>query len=210
MLLLLPVNITYPHQTRFAICCVSATIANTTTKEMWQTVKEYFRDGHALRSAPLCYNLHICDMKRPSATANSRSATQKDNSLWQAGRPRYVQVVRMYLSAVRMSVHDQVTRKYNTHWMVLLHLDTIQQVVEVLCRRRLSKTGSRQRRHRPMLPWHLAHPGSVAPEQKRGGGQGGRGVTWGRDRRQEGKVRHQFCCISTNNVTSFAWIWVCT
>ncbi|KAF7596502.1 hypothetical protein BBP40_001374 [Aspergillus hancockii] len=41
-----------------------------TTTEMWETIKQYFGDGHVLGSSPLRYNLHICDMKRPSTSAN--------------------------------------------------------------------------------------------------------------------------------------------
>ena len=57
-------------------------MANMTTKKMWQTVKEYFGDGHVLGSAPLRYNLNICDMKRPSASVNGNSSLRKDNTLY--------------------------------------------------------------------------------------------------------------------------------
>ncbi|PKX93961.1 uncharacterized protein P174DRAFT_370581 [Aspergillus novofumigatus IBT 16806] len=46
-------------------------MARMTTKEMWETIKQYFGDGHVLGSAPLRYNMHICEMKRPSTSANA-------------------------------------------------------------------------------------------------------------------------------------------
>ena len=55
-------------------------MANLTTKEMWETIKRYFGDGHVLGSAPLRYNIHICEMKRQSTTTNTAN-TGKNGSI---------------------------------------------------------------------------------------------------------------------------------
>lgn len=39
-------------------------------KDMWDTIKEYFGDGHVLGSAPMRYNTHICELKHSSTTTN--------------------------------------------------------------------------------------------------------------------------------------------
>nr|A0A2U8U2L5.1 RecName: Full=Alpha-humulene synthase asR6; AltName: Full=Xenovulene A biosynthesis cluster protein R6 [Sarocladium sp. 'schorii']AWM95795.1 humulene synthase [Sarocladium sp. 'schorii'] len=38
-------------------------MATLTTKQMWQTIKDYFGDGFVTGSAPISYNVHTCDMQ---------------------------------------------------------------------------------------------------------------------------------------------------
>ena len=40
----------------------STNMAGLTTKQMWQTIKDYFGDGFAPGSAPIRYDIHTCDM----------------------------------------------------------------------------------------------------------------------------------------------------
>ncbi|RAH44775.1 uncharacterized protein BO95DRAFT_331584, partial [Aspergillus brunneoviolaceus CBS 621.78] len=47
-----------------------------TTKGMWETIKHYFGDGHVLGSAPLRYNMHICEMRRPSPSDRAADSEQ--------------------------------------------------------------------------------------------------------------------------------------
>lgn len=55
-------------------------MARLTTKEMWETIKQYFGDGHVPGSAPLRYNMHVCEMKRPFTVANAAD-TGKNGSV---------------------------------------------------------------------------------------------------------------------------------
>lgn len=59
----------------------STAMSHMTTKEMWEATKEYFGDGHVPGSAPLRFNMHICDMQKPSSPSGSDSSTESNISI---------------------------------------------------------------------------------------------------------------------------------
>ncbi|KAH6984472.1 hypothetical protein BKA56DRAFT_482328 [Ilyonectria sp. MPI-CAGE-AT-0026] len=68
----------------------SAPRGKTTTKDMWEAIKEYFGDGHVVESSPLRFNLHMCDMKGLSASANSSTpATRYGVEIIEEAMPLY-------------------------------------------------------------------------------------------------------------------------
>ncbi|ROV98448.1 hypothetical protein VPNG_08522 [Cytospora leucostoma] len=67
----------YPKMTTWT----STTMSNMTIKEMWQVIKRYFGDGYVPGSAPIRFNMHICDMQRPPSPSGSGSSTESNESI---------------------------------------------------------------------------------------------------------------------------------
>ncbi|KAG8163882.1 hypothetical protein KVR01_005800 [Diaporthe batatas] len=66
----------------------STNMSGLTTKEMWQVIKRYFGEGHVPGSAPIRYNMHMCEMS-PARSPNDEASKRYGIEISEDAMPLY-------------------------------------------------------------------------------------------------------------------------